>query len=66
MIMNKEWERGKSVFLAFLDLKNSWIQVPGQELWIDCFGKINIPQGLADAIKSTYYDSKETVRTNGR
>lgn len=64
-IIEKSWDRGKNVYLAFLDLKAAFDSVPREELWKALVNK-GIPSNLISAIKAVYRDPKGIVRLNGR
>lgn len=63
--MEKAWERGKGVYLAFLDIAAAFDSVPRHEIWAALEAK-NVPSKLICAIKATYQNSKGIVRINGK
>jgi hypothetical protein len=53
------------LYFAFLDLKAAFDLIPRQVIW-EALAKINVPEALTQAIKSTSTGVKVVVRINGR
>lgn len=65
-IIEKTWDWGKSLYLAFLDIKAVFDSVPREEIWTALAAR-NVPTALVNVIKSTYHhDSKGVVRIHRR
>lgn len=64
MAVEKAWDRGRRLFLAFLDLKAAFDSIPRQEIW-NALQEKRVPSDLISAIKSVYQDPKGIVRLNG-
>ena len=64
-IIEKTTQRGKDLFLAFLDLQAAFDTVPHATIW-KALEKKNVPPRLTEAIKSTFSNITGIVRTNGK
>ena len=65
IIIEKTTQRGKELFLAFLDLQAAFDTVPHETIWI-AQEKKHVPPRLTEAIKSTFSNITGIVRTNGK
>ncbi|XP_022203759.2 uncharacterized protein LOC111060407 [Nilaparvata lugens] len=64
-ICSKSIEKGKQVYLAFLDLRAAFDTVSKEALWETLAAK-NVPQKLQRAIKSVFNNVTAVVRTCGQ
>ena len=64
MVTEKTLDRGRNIYLAFLDLKAAFDSVPRQEIW-NALQEKRIPSNLISTIKSAYLDPKGVIRLNG-
>src|SRR5215469_9421182 len=58
-------EKGREVYLGFMDLEKTYDKVYREELW-DILGKYGLGGKLLDAIKSFYGNSRACVKMDGR
>lgn len=63
-ITDKWISRGQGAYLAFLDLKAAFDEVPREELW-KALEKKQTPAKLLAAIKSLFHDPKGIIRLDG-
>ena len=64
MLMEKYWEKGKDLFMVFMDIEKAYDSVKRVKIW-ECLRKRKVPEGLLKKIQMLYTDCSSCVRVGG-
>lgn len=53
MLLEKYWEKGKDLYMVFLDIEKAYDSIAREKIW-ECLRKRNVPEGLMRKVQMLY------------